>query len=459
MPTYAQHVLEAIQSSDAPIMPDELLRLVQESRKQSGYTKCSERHLNNAIKKLLKGKIIRQEPDQSYCMSDRSPVTKPEPKTEPEPEAEAEVSGSSAPAPDPSPRKKRLSAYNLFTKQYMSQHKNDFKRDVLMQNISKEWKAIKADKKRHQHWKAKAKKAVQAPPTGQPPTKTAKTKARRTRKSKVRETPPAKKQEPKQAEEAEEEEAESLNFELDVADISAEFDQIQNKLPQINGQCPLGEHATAPKTIDSPAPPVAEAAIQKGQPPAEADNTQPHTSNLPRKGSTSNLQLNKASSTNPNSPSHSEEDGAPATATEEKTTATLDNGSSDKKPGNTEDTPAKAAEADTFKVEQPQANGPPADASSPKGPDALQVERESTKAEEPEADGVEDVNTEGERLVAPAGDSEGPRGAPETKVSDVNLFGDVIEPTERISDRVLNSSYWTSLMQNRYHVCPPLAGP
>ena len=459
MPTYAQHVLEAIQSSDAPIMPDKLLRLVQQSRKQSGYTKCSERHLNNAIQKLLKGKIIRQEPDQSYCMSDRSPVTKPEPQTEPEPEPEpgAEVSGSSsAPAPDPShttaaqlPRKKRLSAYNLFTKQYMSEHKNDFKRDVLMQNISKEWKAIKADKKKHQYWKAKAKKAVQAPPSAPP--QSSNTKARRTRRAKRSKPPAAKEQEPE-----EEEEAESLNFELDVADISAEFDQIQNKLPQINEKRHQAENDPDSKTIDAPAPPVAEAAIQTAHPPEEAVNRHPHTSNLPRKGSSSNLQLNKASSTNPGSRTQSEEDGGPGTSAEGKTTTALDNRSKEQhKTSHPKNTPEKAVEAKKGQEEKPITKDPPSVAANQHGSDGVQAEEEAPNAKEPEADVVDDVNPLEERLTTQAG--EGPRGALETKVSDVNLFGDVIQPTERISDSLLNSLYWTSLMQNKYHVAPPLA--
>lgn len=281
MPTYAQHVLQSIQNATEPVTHDHLLALVRSDRQKSGLHTCSERHVNNAIDKLINGKIIRKEPDGTYCMMDRSPMISEVSERSPnatgkatqvvgEPDKTKTSKSANKNTIPKTTKKKRISAYNLFTKNFMAKHKNGSKRNVLMQQVSKAWKKVKKNKPEHQYWIAQAKIEQEKPV--QPSSATS-----NTLNEKSAETPT------KSAKDGEtvvtNHSMESLNFDLDVAEISAEFDAIRNKLPQIITH-------NASETSSSKAQPSTDKTKTEVQP---VDQCEPAPVN--RKLSSSNMQL------------------------------------------------------------------------------------------------------------------------------------------------------------------------
>ena len=190
MPTYAHHVLEAIQNFKHSVSLQTIIEFVKKDRIKHGSKKTSERHINKAITKLINGKIIKKTESNNYCMVDSSPETK-------------KLAATNSPRISKTKSKKKhnkkLTAYNLFTKYFMCKNKEVIKQNIIMKEMSKEWKRIKSNKLEHDTWKKRAREQCLSF-------------SENTHNS---------------------DDDESMNFQLDVADLSAEFEDI-NKLPQIN---------------------------------------------------------------------------------------------------------------------------------------------------------------------------------------------------------------------------------
>ena len=131
MPSYAHHVLEAIQHTTNPISIESIIEFVTIDRTKHNHTKTSERHIKNAINKLIKAKIINKVGENLYCMIDTSPQTKTLPKRKKDfAKQEEKKQGVN----NGSGRKRQITAYNVFTKHFIKENKKQLKRNVLAAN-------------------------------------------------------------------------------------------------------------------------------------------------------------------------------------------------------------------------------------------------------------------------------------------------------------------------------------
>lgn len=355
MPTYAHHVLEAIQHTREPISLESIISFVKSDRKKHNLTKTSERHVQNALTKLLKAKLIKTTDRNLYCMIDTSPTTnKKDENNNPTPKIPEKKSKRT--------HKKQISAYNLFTKHFLKENKDKLfpKRNLLMREMSKKWKQIKSDVEQHQYWKQQAKDYCCSD------------------------------------EEEEEEEEEVMNFELDVADLSAEFKDT-NELPQINAGCPT--------KIDI----------------------------LTRKNSSSNIQL----------PLHSKM----------STNGSDVNSCKDHKTKNTKQSPILKALVNADEGEQVKSNAKEpvmVEEKETEGEPKVQVQEPEVQVQEPEVQVQEPEVKAGEPEVNAEQSEVGIEVLGDNETLPKNVFGDIIDPKNRLDDALLDSPNWLDMMQETY---------